>query len=944
MEPKVVLGLTSLEGSPRSMSTSLPLRFRIPNEPADFVGRGAEVSELARNIDEAVVTAVYGPGGLGKTSLVLHVLHRNTTWPPERRLFVSVRPGESGDEIKQDIIRAVAAASNQEVDWAAIQSDSQALTESLIDLVEADGWCVVLDDLHHAVGTEVDSLLDELARYCRKSRFVAAMRPAPSIERGSFRLLSLKGMSGEDLALLASTWGTRISEDTIQQAANRSGGSPWIFRHALNTGRASTEVGEAALLEELAMPARNLLFLAVAIDEALPREIWSRLGGGDVPEALAETERRGYWERSGGGLRLHEMVKDALRGGPPAVAGFDARLHDAARVLCRQDDLLAILEGVRLLLLLGDVGLVRRTLDPLVGRIVESGYAPRLWRLISSVDANELESIRLRCAAELGNPTVLDMVHRPTVAAAPEDSLTWAETLYMRGELDHALRAFESVETSAKQAPAVAFTARVGRIRTLLAQGAGAAAAALASEPKAQDKVETLVLSALAAASELQMGSPSVQGAGVVGATTELAPRLVALPEDLRDDVVFELAVAAVDAGAVALAENVLSFSHRGRGGALDLFVTRRMLCARVLIDLQSGRLDAASDSLVKLRPFLRSRSLLLPDILCADASLQLTRGDTEECRRLLDRARTESQSLRAGRAGARAARLATRLNILRPSVDAGAETDDGLGRMIGLIQTGDLERAHRDLRTALQAAVAGGNAVEQAELLTVLCDVCLLEKDRAALTEHAAQLSRLGETNHSERFITEGKFFAIASAPEPDAAALETLAAHPGAGRATRRAQMLLGESPAHGAVDERVVRAIQDASGFRPITLEGSLTNTRGAGWGIDLNQTRVWTANGKWIDFGRRPQHLEVLQVLCQLGGGASKEQLLTQAWHESEYHPLRHDTRLQVAVRKLRELIEDDPSRPVRLQTTAEGYKLMGPVRVLGMLPPGQERLS
>ena len=50
-----------------------------------------------------------------------------------------------------------------------------------------------------------------------------------------------------------------------------------------------------------------------------------------------------------------------------------------------------------------------------------------------------------------------------------------------------------------------------------------------------------------------------------------------------------------------------------------------------------------------------------------------------------------------------------------------------------------------------------------------------------------------------------------------------------------------------------------------------------------------------------------------------------------WKERAYHPLRHDNRLQAAVRKLRVQIEDDPAHPARFVTTADGYALAGIVR-------------
>jgi hypothetical protein len=56
-------------------------------------------------------------------------------------------------------------------------------------------------------------------------------------------------------------------------------------------------------------------------------------------------------------------------------------------------------------------------------------------------------------------------------------------------------------------------------------------------------------------------------------------------------------------------------------------------------------------------------------------------------------------------------------------------------------------------------------------------------------------------------------------------------------------------------------------------------------------------------------------------------------VAEVWSERDYHPLRHDNRLQVAVRALRALVEDDPRRPARVLTTADGYALGGAARVL-----------
>ena len=80
------------------------------------------------------------------------------------------------------------------------------------------------------------------------------------------------------------------------------------------------------------------------------------------------------------------------------------------------------------------------------------------------------------------------------------------------------------------------------------------------------------------------------------------------------------------------------------------------------------------------------------------------------------------------------------------------------------------------------------------------------------------------------------------------------------------------------------------------------------------------------GAVVDLGAAPRALRLLSALARAGGALDKETLARRVWQLREYHPLRDDKRIQVAVRKLRLRIEDEPSRPRRLVTTADGYAL------------------
>lgn len=105
-----------------------------------------------------------------------------------------------------------------------------------------------------------------------------------------------------------------------------------------------------------------------------------------------------------------------------------------------------------------------------------------------------------------------------------------------------------------------------------------------------------------------------------------------------------------------------------------------------------------------------------------------------------------------------------------------------------------------------------------------------------------------------------------------------------------------------------------------------------TSGPEWIVDGAGMRIVLPDGTAVDLRRKKVLFDLLATLCRHGGTASKEQLLEVAWGVREYHPLHHDNRLKVAVRKLRRLLEDalgdDP-----IEASADGYRLRGRVRYI-----------
>lgn len=121
--------------------------------------------------------------------------------------------------------------------------------------------------------------------------------------------------------------------------------------------------------------------------------------------------------------------------------------------------------------------------------------------------------------------------------------------------------------------------------------------------------------------------------------------------------------------------------------------------------------------------------------------------------------------------------------------------------------------------------------------------------------------------------------------------------------------------------------------AAAARALSLEETasvVASAAGPDWIVDGPTMRIVLPDGAAVDLSKKKVLFDLLATLCRHGGKASKEQLLEVAWGVREYHPLHHDNRLKVAVRKLRRLLEDhlgaDP-----IEASDDGYRLRGRIR-------------
>lgn len=90
--------LPPVDEEPRRASAH-PSLFQLPADLADFTGREAEVARLAAAVldetDVPVTVALSGGGGVGKTSLAIHLGHRVAASFPDGRFFVPLRGAQA---------------------------------------------------------------------------------------------------------------------------------------------------------------------------------------------------------------------------------------------------------------------------------------------------------------------------------------------------------------------------------------------------------------------------------------------------------------------------------------------------------------------------------------------------------------------------------------------------------------------------------------------------------------------------------------------------------------------------------------------------------------------------------------------------------------------------------------------------------------------------------
>jgi hypothetical protein len=959
--------------------TSPPLTSRLPNPPPLFVGRHREMEALAAAMARCPVAVLCGPGGVGKTALALWGMARLPGFDVERALLIDLRPGQPVEDVRLQIIRVLAQAHGIEwVGWADVLHDDESAGGALIDLAESGGYWIVLDDLHNIGAASAASLLLLLARYARRSRWIVTSRTTPSAVELLPQYIVLDGLAEDELRSLGAAFAPAIMAADLAAAVASSGGSPWLLQQLLSSpGDGDIEDRLLAGLPEGAM---DFLKAILPIDKALPLTVLASFTPLPIRELLTQLEQRGIIQHGYGGYRLHDVVRRLIGASPIGGHSLPSPLV-AGRPLSAQHDPEAMLEGARLLLSVGVVEDVLTMLERFGGSLLENGYAPRLWQLLELSPDPRLARWRLRCAVALAQPTLLAQLPPPTEPDA-EELLLWARALLIQGNHE------------AAQDIAAARYEEAKGVDPRLAVQAGLLAVECLSSRRQYHEAE-LLLSALKpvdAESGALHDSWSAYCMAAAGHVEEAARRIQtlqqrhqggALPARARDQVLLNLAKvmgligrpidayrvsSAVLASSLASAKSlsvhfvvVMDLGHFGEAGALlrrlepfrgDGSPLRHVEAVHLAYhQFCIGALAAFQETLSYWKPELRrlGDASRLQALIRVEILHKMSLAESPPPGALADEGLAGGPRNLWGRLYMLRwrARAGERLPPVSDVVSTHSPASGYYHTYFGVIQidallaagqaSAALELCHRviaDLRTRGLGAVA-------LELDQVHCDILLTLGRWGELEQGAEDLARRATESGSPKMSTEAQFYGAFAQRRPvDWGLLEVLATRlDTAPIAARRARALLGRDTPLDAVDQRVLAALKDLRGVAPaVSLAlGRPCNSADPrfrdepGWGLADEHRQVWLPDGTSRSLASSPQLWSILASLFEHGGAASKEQLVRDIWNETEYHPLRHDNRLQVAVRKLRQLLEDEASRPTRLVTIAVGYALAGCVR-------------
>ena len=938
----------------------LPLKLRLPNPPLEFVGRRQELSRLAALLERGPLSVVRGLGGLGKTALVLAAVH--SQWPDRvvRSVYLQVEAGATLWEVLTCLTEAIGQAEGKVcLDRSAPPSDE--LFALLIDLVESDSghdpWVCVIDDAHHL--RDIGRLLDTVARYGREGRWLVVGRAMQLPVGLEAAVLDLGPMEDSDLSELVQGRG-ELSPSQFDRLLVASGGSPQKLLHAMR--------GQELQLTTDSLIGSPLMVTLGLAEIPLSQTQLERLTGGRVDEELTELEAHGLAMRSASGW----MVQPSARRLTHLLDPDPVTRVDLVHQLGKESDAESIAEAIRLALEGELLELAEELLDGFDLEQLSPLAAFKLHRALAGREGQTFERASKWSALASRNREQLQSL-RPPEQNADEDALPWLRARFLLGDFLAVVEPAAELSRLAHQRG----EAHLAYETAFLALRAGFNSDASRAPLDLVGQLAPVGDDQHAQCASLRARLLAFAG-DLAGAETEARAaeaRLERVSPGLRVEVTHELAsLYHYNFGDVVRARAILSRTRRLWSVAMPGTGQSWWPLRRAWIAIDAGELvEAEAD----LAPYLDGRRLpehLRPYATFLDALRRYYAGPIDGLDRQVTGCRSSmkddanpairdasvalSEAIGVLNNAAPESELSDLLRLVEPwrsmALCSRAILDLQQGRdpPWPIIEKLDcvyppalaLRQLASAMRNLLEGSVDARKLLGQAraglhdagvrsldlDVLRTDCEAALLLDDREALRTSSRELEALASQRGSPLFEREARWFEALSLGTLEPSRLENWAADDSINpRMARRLRRMLDSSWGNRSrTDEAIVERAVKWLGARIETQGHALEGRWEPGWGFDERRERCWFYGQEPIDLADHPVLSTFLRLLGRQPSGMGKEELVTRIWNLDAYHPLRHDKRLQATVRNLRQMVEQDPTRPRRIVTFEGGYALGG----------------
>lgn len=902
--------------------------FKLPPPPPIFVGRHEELRALGKEAQEHQVLCVHGAGGSGKSALVRRWLEAR----PDPCFCVEVRPGDS---LRDTLALLTYALGVRALDKASVNE----YLAAAVDRADSLGAVCVIEDLHHLSDERVTEFIELLERQAKRSQWVLTTR-RPLVVNGA---VPLGAMNPEDAHILAGRLGTQLPTD-------ESLWTPMAVLRANARQDSQAQTPDSMLLRHLSL-----------VDLALSLEDMARLGPLPSDELVEQLGRSGLLVRTSDGYRLHDVVRQTISASLE-MSERQELLTTQGEQLQSSDRPQTTLEALRARLATGMTASAEELVAERGSDLIEAGYGARLWRLLAKSETPGLKYEAFRVAVTVATPEAMNWLQTQPAPTEPRTKLRWLEGLVIAGRREEARKGAEEFLETEGLAPEFRTEASLLLVSIYLRTGALQRAGKLLDSvdpAKENHRWRAVSLRAIAsmaggnltaALKDARMARDACSQLAMEDARSiraEVEPILLELGEVDDSDGDFEkistasnrqiqvVRAMALTAQADPAAAKKLLTVLTQRGGSNPTERSQVQLAAAG-IGLATGDLEAMTRHLgVALECAREAQDWNAYQwAMTAHATFGLI-VDTPEPVLPWDGAFEPPGGVHAAQLDAvnhllaldRAFDSPTTTEALR-SVDAMGETAVVLGvtQAVASLLEGDLHAALVISERTVAKASAGGWKAWEILARAVTSAVNLVRRERTALSVASDRFYQQALGSGLPMARRTAEFFCEAAQVNPKLSIIEAIAADAAtAPRSAGWARSLFGIAEPRGVLAKIVVNATKNMWGdLQIVHIPGDSPKT--LGWGVDIANDELWLPEepGNTIGLGRRSHFKEFVRFLASAGGRASMEELAVNVWDVAEYHPVRDENRIRVAVRRYRDLLRDDRNDPKRLITIPGGY--------------------